>query len=62
MIADILGIKFYDKDLVSLVAKKEIAEKESCVIIGRCADYILRDFPNLVKIFIYSNDEDKILI
>ncbi|MCM1181693.1 MAG: cytidylate kinase-like family protein, partial [Clostridium sp.] len=39
---------------------KEIADKESCVIIGRCADYILENRENLIKVFIYSNMEDKI--
>lgn len=34
---------------------KEIAEKESCVIVGRCADYVLRNNPNCVNIFIYAN-------
>ena len=36
---------------------KEIAERESCVIVGRCADYVLRDNPNCVNIFIYANME-----
>ena len=39
---------------------KEIANKESFVIIGRCADSILSDRDNVVKVFIYSNLEDKI--
>ena len=39
---------------------KEVAEKESCVIIGRCADFILKDMKNIIKVFIYSNMEDKI--
>ena len=30
---------------------KEIAQKESCVIVGRCADYILRDRADLLKVF-----------
>ncbi len=34
---------------------KEYAAKESCVIIGRCADYVLRDEPNLLRIFIYGD-------
>ncbi len=38
---------------------KELA-KEPCVIIGRCADYILKNQKNIIKIFIYSNMEDKI--
>ena len=39
---------------------KEIANKESCVIIGRCADFILKDRKDVIKIFIYSSMEDKI--
>lgn len=31
---------------------KEAAARESCVIVGRCADYILRDQPNCLKVFI----------
>ena len=36
---------------------KEIAEKENCVIVGRCADYVLRDNPKCVSIFIYADME-----
>lgn len=39
---------------------KELADKESCVIIGRCADFILKDNKNIIKIFIYSDMENKI--
>lgn len=39
---------------------KEIADKESCIIIGRCADSILGDRDNVVKVFIYSTIENKI--
>jgi cytidylate kinase len=34
---------------------KEYANNGSCVIIGRCADYVLRDEPNTLKIFIYGD-------
>ena len=34
---------------------KEIAGKENCVIVGRCADYVLRDNPNCVNIFVYAD-------
>ncbi len=97
-LAEELGIHFYDKQLISDVAKKtgfseqfirnsehqrptnsfiydlytsmkspsvpdqvfiaqakvikEAAQRESCVIVGRCADYILRDMPNCLKVFI----------
>jgi len=39
---------------------REFAEKESCVIIGRCADYILRDHPNCVAVFLRADMEDKL--
>ena len=104
LIADKLGIKFYDKDFVTTLSEqtglseeyienneqrrntldalnngyyfnlsnsdelfvkeskliKELAEKESCVIIGRCSDFILKDNEDTINIFVYSNMEDKI--
>lgn len=102
-----LGIKFYDKELIKLIAKqsglcekvlesydekptnsllysivmdiypsvmytgptidqqiyqanydaiKKLAEG-SCVIVGRCADYILRDCPELVSVFVHANTD-----
>lgn len=39
---------------------KKIAETESCVIVGRCADYVLKDYPNVVNVFIYAKMEDKV--
>jgi cytidylate kinase len=38
---------------------REYAEAGSCVIIGRCADYVLRDEENVLKIFIYSDIETR---
>ncbi|WP_312644279.1 cytidylate kinase-like family protein [Hydrogenoanaerobacterium sp.] len=111
MLAERLGIPFYDKELISLAAKesgfdedvfenadeqatssllyslslgmyssaagradglsgmtlndrvyvfqskviREIASKGSCVIVGRCADYILADNPDAIHVFIHSN-------
>lgn len=40
--------------------KKIAEEEESCVIVGRCADYVLRGNPNLVSVFICAPIEDKI--
>lgn len=31
---------------------KDLAEKESCVIVGKCADYILKDYDNVVSIYV----------
>ena len=39
---------------------KKLAKEESCVIVGRCADYALADDPNTVSVFITGNDEDKL--
>lgn len=39
---------------------KKLAKKESCIIVGRCADYILKDNKNVLKIFLYSDDESKV--
>ena len=38
----------------------DIAEKEPCVIIGRNADYILRDREDVINIFIHGNETEKI--
>ena len=37
------------------------AREESCVIVGRCSDIVLKDFANTVHIFIYADEEDRIV-
>ena len=39
---------------------KKLADKESCVIIGRCSDFILRDRKDIIKVFVYCGIEGKI--
>ncbi|MDD6637610.1 MAG: cytidylate kinase-like family protein [Lachnospiraceae bacterium] len=39
---------------------KKIAEQESCVIVGRCADYALADNPDCLNIFVHAEMEDRI--
>lgn len=34
---------------------KELAEKEPCVIVGRCADYVLRDRKDVFNIFVFAD-------
>lgn len=48
-----------DDNLFNYQAKviKELAESESCVIVGRCADYVLRDYPNVISVFIHADRE-----
>lgn len=41
-------------------AIKHLAENESCVIVGRCADYALEGNPNVVSVFITGDYDDKI--
>ena len=38
---------------------RELAEKESCVIVGRCADYILRDKADCLTVFIHASLEKR---
>ena len=95
LLADKLGVKFYDRELISMIAKesglskkyvemedekktanyidnnndliylseskviKKIA-KESCVIVGRCANAILKDNKDTLKVFIYNSLDGKI--
>lgn len=33
---------------------KELAEKESCVIVGRAADFVLKDYDNVLSVFIHA--------
>ena len=93
LLADSLGINFYDKELIGLAAKesglskkyieeideesrktenddrifiaeskiiKKLAKNESCVIVGRCADYVLKDNKDVLKVFLYSDEENKV--
>ncbi len=39
---------------------RDIASKQSAIFVGRCADYILRDKPNCINIFITANDTDRV--
>lgn len=48
-----------DHNLFNYQAKviRELAARESCVIIGRAADYVLRDNPNVVSVFVHASKE-----
>ena len=39
---------------------KEAAARESCVIVGRCADYILREEPHVLKVFVNAPIDQRI--
>lgn len=41
-------------------AIRKLAENESCVLVGRCADYILRDDPSCLSFFIHSSIESRV--
>lgn len=40
--------------LAQFEAIKKLASEESCIIVGRCADYALEDNPNLVSVFVHA--------
>jgi len=51
-----------EDELFSLQSKviRAIASKGSGVFVGRCADYVLRDFPDMFSVFITADMEDRI--
>ena len=56
--ADVLSndrLFLYQSDTI-----RNLEEKGSCVIVGRCADYILRDNPDCLSFFIHNNKENRI--
>ncbi len=54
-------IQSFDEDVYRKQAEiiRVLAEKESCVIVGRCADYVLRDRTDCVNVFICADKEDR---
>ena len=41
-------------------AIRNIAQNESCIIVGRCAEYVLRDHPAMFSIFITADHADRV--
>ncbi len=37
---------------------KKLAEEKSCIIVGRCADYVLKDNKNTIRVFVYADEEN----
>ena len=55
------GVPFDDAlFFAQLEAIQKIASEQSCVIIGRCADYALRDFTKILNVFICAPFEDRV--
>ena len=52
-----LGLKVF---LAQFNVIKNIASEGPCVIVGRCADYVLKDFDNVVRTFIYASTETRL--
>ena len=48
-----------EENLFNYTAKviKQLAEEKSCIIVGRCADFILKDFPNVIRVFIWADEQ-----
>ena len=55
------GASAYDKAIMAQAQTiRKIAKEGPCIIVGRGANYILRDFPNVVNVFVYAEEEDKV--
>ena len=46
--------------LAQFDAIKKLADTESCVIVGRCADYALEDYEDVINVFIYADIDNRI--
>ena len=73
LLRDVLSIAFAVSSLISIFSAailtrlfhiteiiKKLAERGPCVIVGRCADYILKDNPNCINVFICADRADRI--
>lgn len=59
--AGVYGLPLADKVfIVQSEIIKKVASEGPCVIVGRCADYVLKDEPNIVDVFIHSDMESRI--
>lgn len=57
----VYGLPLSDKVyLIQSDIIKECAEKGPCVIVGRCSDFVLKDHPNLINFYLYSDIESRI--
>ncbi len=57
-----IGGNFYNNDDKLFIAESKVIKKlakSSCIIVGRCADYILEKEKNVFRVFLYSSDEEK---
>ena len=70
-LAEELGIAYYDQEIISEISRrtelseqyvKKMAEKSDCVIVGRCADYVLRNQSDVdaLNLFIHAPMEERI--
>lgn len=59
-----LAQSFYSDSLTVFEAERRVIENAakggSCIIIGRCAQYVLRNDPSLMSVFIYADDDERI--
>ena len=39
---------------------QDIADREDCIIVGRCADAVLKEHKNCIRIYIYASEEQRL--
>lgn len=49
-----------EENLFNYTAKviKKLAEEKSCIIVGRCADFVLKDRKDTVRVFVWADEEN----
>lgn len=59
--AGVYGLPLSDKVfLIQSDIIKKCADKGPCVVVGRCADFVLKEYPNVINFFLYSDIESRI--
>ena len=61
MTDDVYGVPLSDRMYnVQTEIIKKLADRGPCIFVGRCADYILGDYSNMINTFIYAYKDDRI--
>ncbi len=57
-----MGVAIIQDEIFSVQSNiiRDIAQRESCIIVGRCAGYVLRDHPRCLNVFVYSPYERRL--
>ena len=59
-ILEILSGRVKEYRLAARMSQREMAEKSDCVIVGRCADYVLSEYSPCIRVFLHAPLEERV--